>query len=76
MNVEAFWLTFLIASWSMPSPFIILSVAKAAQIFCPGRINYISFKSSLIIHKENTKEITTVAVVLYVIKQHVYFPKT
>ena len=34
------------------------------------------FKNSLIIHKENTKEITTVAVVLYVIKLHVYFPKT
>ena len=34
------------------------------------------FKNSLIIYKENTKEITTVAVVLYVIKPHVYFPKT
>ena len=29
-----------------------------------------------IIHKENTKEITTVAVVLYVIKLHVHLPKT
>ena len=37
-----------------------------------GKIN---FKSSLIIHKENTKEITTVAMVLYVIKLHVHFPK-
>ena len=36
---------------------------------------YIDFKNSLIIHKENTKEITTVAVVLYVIKPHVYFLK-
>ena len=32
-------------------------------------------QNSFIIHKENTKEITTVAVVLYVIKLHVHFPK-
>ena len=37
---------------------------------------YNIFKNSLIIHKENTKEITTVAVVLYVIKPHMYFLKT
>ena len=29
------------------------------------------FKNSFIVHKENTEEITTVAVVLYVIKFHV-----
>ena len=39
-------------------------------------MQYQTFKNSLIIHKENTKEITTVAVVLYVIKPDVYFPKT
>ena len=39
-------------------------------------LQYLYFKNALIIHKENTKEITTVAVVLYVIKPHVYFPKT
>ena len=30
-------------------------------------------KTSLIIHKQNTKGITTVAVFLYVIQQHVHF---
>ena len=37
-----------------------------------------NFKNSLIIHEQNTKEITTVAVFLYVIKAHVHvdFHKT
>ena len=33
-------------------------------------------KNSLIIHEQNTKEITTLAVSLNVIKAHVYFHKT
>jgi hypothetical protein len=32
---------------------------------------HINFKNSLKIHEENTKEITAVSVVLYVIKYHV-----
>ena len=32
-------------------------------------------KNSLIIHEENTKEITAVSVVLYVIKNHVHLHK-
>ena len=39
-------------------------------------VSTIQFKNSIIIHKQNTKEITTVAVSLYVIKAHVYFCKT
>jgi hypothetical protein len=35
---------------------------------------YIPFKK-LIIHEENTKEITAVSVVLYVIKNHVHLHK-
>ena len=38
-------------------------------------LNYY-FKNALIIHEQNTKKITTVAVSLYVIKAHVYFHKT
>ena len=34
------------------------------------------FQKSLIIHEQNTKEITTVAVSLNVIKAHVYYHKT
>ena len=36
-------------------------------------VMYCKFKNSLIIHKEKTKEITAMSVVLYLIKNHVNF---
>ena len=37
---------------------------------------FVIYKKSSIIHEESTKEITTLAVSLYVIKAHVYFDET